>query len=222
MKNRTLVTLVGMLTAILVLLAACGTETDSVSAGAGGTADGDATGETTVPDDEDGSATVTSPSADNDSDDTTDDTTDGTSNDDLGSDGGDDVDEEDPGEILGAGPYPIGTLTITVTHPDAEDVVYLISCLGDTATLDPPVDGLDEQSACEALNTEEVTTLLLMGQPEDQPCTEQYGGPDEATIVGTLHDQPVDVVIDRANGCGIYNWDTVLARILPAPMGLAG
>lgn len=131
-------------------------------------------------------------------------------------DGGDD---ELP---LGSGPYPVGTLEIAVTHPDAETLSYTISCLGDTATITPPVDGLSEQTACGALTADAARTLLFDGPADDRVCTEIYGGPDEAAITGTLDDQPVDVVITRNNGCGIDDWDTTLAGILPTARGVTG
>ena len=132
-------------------------------------------------------------------------------------DTGDDSGDQLP---LGAGPYPVGTLTISITHPDADPIDYTISCLGDTATITPPVVGLNEMTACDALNEPEVRTLLIDGPAADRICTEQYGGPDEATITGTLDDEPIDTVITRQNGCGIDDWDRVLSAILPAARGV--
>ncbi len=129
------------------------------------------------------------------------------------------VDDQLP---LGAGPYPVGTLEIAITHPDADPVSYTIACLGDTATITPAVDGLNEQTACTALNDDPVRTLLFDGPPDDRVCTEIYGGPDEAAITGTLDDQPVDIVVTRNDGCGIDDWDTTLAGILPTALGVTG
>ena len=123
---------------------------------------------------------------------------------------------------LGGGPYPVGSLEVTITHPDAEAVAYTISCLGDTATITPQVDELDEQTACTALNDDSVRSLLFDGPASDRVCTEIYGGPDEAAITGTLDDQPVDVVITRNDGCGIDDWDSMLAGVLPAALGVTG
>ena len=50
-------------------------------------------------------------------------------------------------------------------------------------------------------------------------CTEIYGGPDVATITGDIDGAPVDTTVDRANGCGIDDWDTVLAGLLPPAVG---
>jgi hypothetical protein len=131
---------------------------------------------------------------------------------DAGNDPGDDL-------PLGAGPYPVGTLEITVTHPDRDPLGYTISCLGDTATITPAVDGLVDSLACEQLTDPAVQTLLVEGPPQDRICTEIYGGPDEARIVGTLDDQVIDTVITRNNGCGISDWDDMLSEILPPAVG---
>lgn len=148
-----------------------------------------------------------------------DDTTVAGGGDDSADNGADNPDDQLP---LGGGPYPVGTLEITITHPDADPVSYTISCLGDTATITPAVEGLNEQTACTALTDDAVRTLLFDGPPGDRVCTEIYGGPDEAAITGTLDEQPVDVVITRNNGCGIDDWDSTLSGILPAALGVTG
>jgi hypothetical protein len=38
-------------------------------------------------------------------------------------------------------------------------------------------------------------------------CTEQYGGPQVATVKGTLHGKPVDARFSRTNGCEIARWN---------------
>ena len=122
---------------------------------------------------------------------------------------------------IGGGPFPVGTLEVTVTHPDRDDVSYTISCLGDTATITPAVDGLSDVAACEQLADPAVQTLLVDGPPADRVCTEIYGGPDEARFVGSIDDQPVDTLIVRNNGCGISDWDDTLSAVLPTAVGAA-
>jgi hypothetical protein len=174
-----------LVTALLLLLAACGSDATTTDAGDSGTDDAGT--------DDTGTDDTAAPS----------------------DDGG--TDETLP--PLGGGPYPIATLEVTVTHPDIEPVTYTITCLGDTATLAPPVEGLSDQGACRALADPDVQTLLVEGPPDDRICTEIYGGPDEASLVGTIDDQPVDAVISRENGCRIDDWDNVLAGILPTAIG---
>jgi hypothetical protein len=45
-------------------------------------------------------------------------------------------------------------------------------------------------------------------------CTMQYGGPATAHVTGTWAGRPVDAEFDRADGCEIARWDT-LVPLLP-------
>ncbi|MFV1989352.1 MAG: hypothetical protein ACC652_01265 [Acidimicrobiales bacterium] len=122
-------------------------------------------------------------------------------------------------ETLGDGPYPVATFDITITYPDANDVDYTISCLGDTASVTGEVD-VDGPAACTRLADEDVRVRLVEGPPPDQICTEIYGGPDVAIIVGSHDGDVVDTTVDRTNGCGIDDWDQLLKGILPTALGL--
>ncbi|WP_395153543.1 hypothetical protein [Ilumatobacter sp.] len=124
-----------------------------------------------------------------------------------------------PDGPLGAGPYPVATLDITVTHPDTGDISYTISCLGDTATLLGDVP-LSAESACTALANADVRTRLIDGAPAEQICTKIYGGPDIATIVGTYDSDRVNTTVDRSNGCGIDDWERLFGGILPPATGI--
>lgn len=121
-----------------------------------------------------------------------------------------------PNEPVG-GPFPVADLTITYEHPDVGTLEYRIVCLGDTATLMGTIGGVDETSACLALSEPDVATRLVEGAPVGRACTEIYGGPETAHIVGSIDDQPVATSVDRANGCGIADWDDLLADLLPEP-----
>jgi len=117
---------------------------------------------------------------------------------------------------LGGGPYPIADLLVTI-HPDgigsAPTATYRISCLGDTATITGNATG-SSQSMCLALGRPDVRELILNGAPVDRICTEIYGGPDIATITGTLDGETADFTADRANGCSINDWDSTLIGFL--------
>ena len=43
--------------------------------------------------------------------------------------------------------------------------------------------------------------------PPNQACTEQYGGPEVATVTGTFDGKPVDTTFSRTNGCEIARYD---------------
>jgi Subtilisin inhibitor-like len=46
-------------------------------------------------------------------------------------------------------------------------------------------------------------------------CTEQYGGPQVATVKGTLRGKRVDARFSRENGCAIARWNAA-SRLLEA------
>jgi hypothetical protein len=48
----------------------------------------------------------------------------------------------------------------------------------------------------------------LKEDPE-RACTQQYGGPEQAHVTGTLDGRSVDVTVDRADGCGIAAYETL-------------
>jgi hypothetical protein len=43
--------------------------------------------------------------------------------------------------------------------------------------------------------------------PGNVACTQQYGGPETATVKGTLRGEAVDAKFSRVNGCEIARWD---------------
>lgn len=51
--------------------------------------------------------------------------------------------------------------------------------------------------------------LLLDEPPVDQVCTEVYGGPELATVVGTVDGQEVDATFSRQDGCAIARFDAI-------------
>jgi len=130
-------------------------------------------------------------------------------------DGPADDDPIDDGPILGAGPYPIADLTITITLAEGGTATTSrLACLGDTATVtgDPGVS--PEGTMCLALNDPAIRDRIVLGEPADIACTEQYGGPQVATITGTLDGADVDTSFHRSNGCGIDDWE-LLTAFLP-------
>jgi hypothetical protein len=54
--------------------------------------------------------------------------------------------------------------------------------------------------------------------PGDRVCTQQYGGPQTATVTGRWAGEDVDLVLARTNGCEIAQWDS-LGPLLPGPAG---
>jgi hypothetical protein len=73
------------------------------------------------------------------------------------------------------------------------------------------------QDACDLLaSSDEARSRLIDGPPADRACTEIYGGGEVADITGTLDGSPVSTTVNRADGCGIADWD-LLRPILVEP-----
>jgi Subtilisin inhibitor-like len=71
-------------------------------------------------------------------------------------------------------------------------------------------------AACAALKN---NAALLSPAPKgkDRVCTEQYGGPQTATVTGIVDDTPVDAAFALTNGCEIGAWTAA-----EAVLGTAG
>jgi hypothetical protein len=52
--------------------------------------------------------------------------------------------------------------------------------------------------------------------PDDVACTELFGGPETATISGTLSGEQVEGRFSRQNGCEIARWEKVSALLAEA------
>jgi|GEM_PF-515942 len=66
------------------------------------------------------------------------------------------------------------------------------------------------QAAAQLLDNPVAAKRLVEGAPADQMCTEIYGGPDIATVTGTLGGAEVKTTFHRNNGCGISDWELFL------------
>jgi hypothetical protein len=110
-------------------------------------------------------------------------------------------------------------LRVHYEHPDAGvELDYTIAC-DDAATVTGDEVEVDAADACEALRRTAVVERLVE-PPTDRVCTEIYGGPDVSELTGTVDGEPVRTTVDRANGCGIADWDDLLNDVLPAPIGV--
>lgn len=78
-----------------------------------------------------------------------------------------------------------------------------------TLTCDPPGGSHpDPQAACDLLDAAaSLDPDPLEPVPPDVACTEIYGGPQTATVTGTLQGEPLGVSFSRVNGCEIARWD---------------
>jgi hypothetical protein len=74
-----------------------------------------------------------------------------------------------------------------------------------TLRCDPPGGTYpDPEEACDQLDD---VDQPFVETAADAICTEQYGGPQLASIQGVYRDEGVSTRFDRTNGCEIARWD---------------
>jgi subtilisin inhibitor-like len=56
---------------------------------------------------------------------------------------------------------------------------------------------------------------LFAQVPKNAVCTEIYGGPQQARVVGTVKGQPVRATFSRTNGCEIARWQRISPWLVP-------
>jgi hypothetical protein len=61
----------------------------------------------------------------------------------------------------------------------------------------------DPAAACAALARER---NALNPIPEDAMCTQEFGGPEEGEVTGTIEGEQVEAMLSRRNGCEIDRW----------------
>lgn len=95
-------------------------------------------------------------------------------------------------------------LTIVVRdEPSADPSTTTVDCTAGGADADTP-------PCPDALR---LTPEDFAPTPADTACTEIYGGPETASIEGTVDGQEVQATITRANGCEIDRWETIVAPL---------
>jgi hypothetical protein len=98
---------------------------------------------------------------------------------------------------------------IVGTSDGAQFETYRLEC-------DPPAGSHpDPAAACAHLAAMDDPFAAL---PDDVACTQQYGGPQTANVLGRWAGEDVDVVLSRTDGCRIAQWDG-LGPLLPGPVG---
>jgi hypothetical protein len=72
------------------------------------------------------------------------------------------------------------------------------------------------QRSCRAARR--LAAFLAQRPDPARQCTQVYGGPDAATIGGTIAGRRISRRFSRGNGCAIADWDRAQA-LLPKPVG---
>lgn len=130
---------------------------------------------------------------------------------------GDPPADQPSGEDTDAPAQPATALDVTIDNGQTQ-ATFRVVCDG-TARFEGDSAERDAAAACDAVD-EAKDRLLTLSDPDREPemCTEIYGGPDKATITGTIDGEPVDAEVSRHNGCGISDWDR-LVPLLGRPTG---
>jgi hypothetical protein len=103
----------------------------------------------------------------------------------------------------GTGDTSEGDSSLTVTlDPDGPDgpekeMTQEVTCAGSS-----------DDAPCKAVA--EINVDALGPVSPDTACTELFGGPDTASLEGTIEGEDVDVDLTRANGCEIDRFDAAV------------
>jgi hypothetical protein len=120
--------------------------------------------------------------------------------------------EDEAVDDVAAEPRPTTELTITLWPEGREG-----ESVEATLTCDPPGGTHpNPESACTELAAD---PDALEPVPPDAVCTLIFGGPEQATLVGVIAGEDVDVAFARSNGCEIDRWDRLAALLQVGPEG---
>ena len=87
-------------------------------------------------------------------------------------------------------------------------LTWTLTCVGFVEGRHPQA-----QAACDHLAGLERPFAPL---PADVVCSQQYGGPETARVIGRWGGEPVELDLSRVDGCRIAQWDS-LVPVVPAP-----
>jgi hypothetical protein len=91
--------------------------------------------------------------------------------------------------------------------PPLADLSITVNDGSKTKTAQVRCDSAADSSACRAADS--LKADAFAPTPGDRACTEIYGGPERATVKGTLHGEAIDARFSRNNGCEIERWKKV-------------
>lgn len=98
-------------------------------------------------------------------------------------------------------------LHVTVTpESGAAPQEYILQCDGTTPSDASNVPKPEE--AC-ALVEESAQALFFTKPDPTLQCTQQYGGPQTATVTGSVNGRPVEATFARTDGCEISRWNAM-------------
>lgn len=127
----------------------------------------------------------------------------------CGQEPGDGGDGDGAGDDEGGGAATSLRIEV-VADEDAEPTVMNLEC--DPTGGDHP----NAEAACEALSA--AGPEVFEPVPLNRMCSMIYGGPQTATITGTLDGEQVDASFDREGGCEIARWDALGTEVFDIPL----
>jgi len=140
-------------------------------------------------------------------------------------DGALDPGTNDPADPVSSDDAPAGPTTPPTDDapitPVAADITVVVDATGKgatstfTLTCEPAGgDHPDVEAACTAIASAG-GAAAFDPTPQDVACTELWGGPQTATVTGTVDGATIDAQFSRTNGCEISRWDHLEALFGP-------
>ncbi|GAB3536634.1 hypothetical protein GCM10027403_18010 [Arthrobacter tecti] len=119
------------------------------------------------------------------------------------------TDSPKPSPTLPSDPAAVGTAMLNISikqNPDSEATQYVLECtpdgVGEATTLPNP------EAACAAVK--ELGAAFFTAKPDpNRMCTQQYGGPQTATVKGTVDGKRVSASFSATDGCEIGRWNAL-------------
>ncbi|GHG42933.1 hypothetical protein GCM10012320_06580 [Sinomonas cellulolyticus] len=116
-----------------------------------------------------------------------------------------------PGSPSGTPGAPTADLEVVVVRaPGEPGQRWTLRCAGGD-----PLPGSTHPAAASACALVAAHPGLLGPPPKDRVCTQLYGGPDVATVSGTVDGAPVSRQFTRTDGCGVADWAAAQALLGP-------
>jgi hypothetical protein len=113
----------------------------------------------------------------------------------------------------GAAPAAVVALRFSVTEaPAATPQPATLTCLGTWTNASGYLRAAPDEGCQQA---RQLAGLLLNAPDPDRICTQIYGGPQTATVQGTINGRWIRRAFSRTNGCQVADWDQMGRLLAP-------
>jgi hypothetical protein len=107
-------------------------------------------------------------------------------------------------------------LTVEVrTTPGGAARTGTLTCDGAAGGTGMFADAASATAACATVTAPGTADLLADPHPAGQACSQLYGGPETATVKGTVSGRAVDAQLGRTDGCETATWERLRALVQP-------